>query len=204
MTDVTVLVGDCLASLLALPDQSVHTCVTSPPYFGLRSYDEASLRIDPSLPEEKRAWLDAELLQRCVHERMGAVYHSDDIPEDLRSYFVRAEIGLEDTPDAFVARLVEVFREVRRVLRDDATLWLNLGDSWAGAKSKAVQVSLSDYGCNGAASYAEAAARRSSRPAAPPRRWAATTALPSRPASRSPAFASLPTFFPASMPVLRP
>ena len=127
----TVLVGDCIDQMRALPDASVNCCVTSPPYFGLRSYDEASLRIDPSLPEEKRAWLDAELLQRCVHERMGAVYHSDDIPEDLRSYFVRAEIGLEDTPDAFVARLVEVFREVRRVLRDDGTLWLNLGDSYA-------------------------------------------------------------------------
>lgn len=62
---------------------------------------------------------------------MSGVYHSDDIPEDLRGYFVRAEIGLEDTPDAFVARLVEVFREVRRVLRDDGTLWLNLGDSYA-------------------------------------------------------------------------
>lgn len=126
----TVLVGDCIDQMRSLPDASVNCCVTSPPYFGLRSYDEASLRIDPSLPEEKRAWLDAELLQRCVHERMGAVYHSDDIPEDLRSYFVRAEIGLEDTPDAFVARLVEVFREVRRVLRDDGTLWLNLGDSY--------------------------------------------------------------------------
>ena len=64
---------------------------------------------------------------------MSGVYHSDDIPEDLRGYFVRAEIGLEDTPDAFVARLVEVFREVRRVLRDDGTLWVNLGDSYAGA-----------------------------------------------------------------------
>lgn len=133
MTDITVLVGDCLASLRTLPDQSVHTCVTSPPYFGLRSYDEAAFRIDPSLPEERRAWLDADLLQRCVHERMGAVYHSDDIPEDLRGYFVRAEIGLEDTPDAFVARLVEVFREVRRVLRDDGTIWLNLGDSYASS-----------------------------------------------------------------------
>lgn len=62
---------------------------------------------------------------------MSGIYHHDDIPEDLRPYFVRAEIGLEDTPDAFVARLVEVFREVRRVLRDDGTLFLNLGDSYA-------------------------------------------------------------------------
>ena len=51
---------------------------------------------------------------------MSGIYHQDDIPEDLRPYFVRAEIGLEDTPEAFVARLVEVFREVRRVLRDGA------------------------------------------------------------------------------------
>ena len=50
---------------------------------------------------------------------------------NLRNYGVEGQIGLEDTPDAFVARLVDVFREVRRVLRDDGTLWLNLGDSYA-------------------------------------------------------------------------
>ena len=88
MTDITVLVGDCLASLRTLPDQSVHTCVTSPPYFGLRDYQ------------------------------------------------VPGQIGLEDTPDAFVSRLVEVFREGRRVLRDDATLWLNLGDSYGRNPAK--------------------------------------------------------------------
>lgn len=83
MIGPTVLVGDCLASLSTLSDQSVHTCVTSPPYFGLRDYG------------------------------------------------VDGQIGLEDTPEAFVARLVEVFREVRRVLRYDGTLFLNLGDSYA-------------------------------------------------------------------------
>ena len=66
-----------------LPDRSVHTCITSPPYFGLRDYG---------------------------HD---------------------GQIGLEQTPDEFVAKLVEVFREVRRVLRDDGTLWLNLGDTYA-------------------------------------------------------------------------
>jgi DNA modification methylase len=49
----------------------------------------------------------------------------------LRDYGVDAQIGLEATPDAFVANMVEVFREVRRVLADDGTLWLNLGDSYA-------------------------------------------------------------------------
>lgn len=80
--------GDCMAGLRLMPDQSVNTCVTSPPYFGLRDYGHAG------------------------------------------------QIGLEETPDAFVARLVEVFREVRRVLRDDGTLWLNLGDSYARNPAK--------------------------------------------------------------------
>ena len=49
----------------------------------------------------------------------------------LRDYGVDGQIGLEETPDAYVTRLVEVFREVRRVLRDDGTCWVNLGDSYA-------------------------------------------------------------------------
>lgn len=60
------------------------------------------------------------------------IFNKSDVPDDLQRYFVRAEIGLEATPDAFVAELVDVFREVRRVLRDDGTVWLNLGDSYAG------------------------------------------------------------------------
>jgi len=51
----------------------------------------------------------------------------------LRDYGIDGQIGLEQTPEAFVAEMVSVFREVRRVLRDDGTLWLNLGDSYAGA-----------------------------------------------------------------------
>ena len=81
--EARVMVGDAIEQLRRLPDGCVHTCVTSPPYYGLRCYG---------------------------HD---------------------GQIGLEDTPEAYVARLVEVFREVRRVLRDDATLWLNIGDSYA-------------------------------------------------------------------------
>jgi len=83
MTSPRILIGDCLETLRGLPDGIVQTCVTSPPYYGLRDYG------------------------------------------------VSGQIGLEETPDAYVARLVAVFREVRRVLRDDGTLWLNLGDSYA-------------------------------------------------------------------------
>lgn len=80
-----LLQGDCLTVLRTLPAASVHCCVTSPPYFGLRDYD-------------------------------------DD-----------GQIGLERTPSEYVAKLVDVFREVWRVLRCDGTLWLNLGDSYASA-----------------------------------------------------------------------
>lgn len=77
------LIGDCRETLKAIPDRTVHCCVTSPPYFGLRDYGMSD------------------------------------------------QIGLEQTPQAFVAELVTVLREVRRTLRDDGTLWLNLGDSYA-------------------------------------------------------------------------
>lgn len=54
----------------------------------------------------------------------------------LRDYGVEGQIGLEPTPDEYVERMVEVFREVWRVLRDDGTVWLNLGDSYASARAR--------------------------------------------------------------------
>jgi DNA modification methylase len=64
------------------------------------------------------------------------IYHNDDIPDHLKKYFQAApEIGLGKTPQAYIAKMVEVFREVRRILRKDGTLWLNLGDSYAGSRA---------------------------------------------------------------------
>lgn len=63
------------------------------------------------------------------------IYRKDQIPPHLTDFFEPAEIGLEPTPEEYVARLVAVFREVRRVLRPDGTLWLNIGDSYAGGKT---------------------------------------------------------------------
>ena len=77
--------GRNLDLLAEMPAESVQTCITSPPYWGLRDYGE----------------------------------------ED--------QLGLEPTPKEYVENMVAVFREVRRVLRDDGTLWLNLGDSYAGS-----------------------------------------------------------------------
>lgn len=79
---LTILEGDCRETLKTLPDASIHCCVTSPPYFGLRDYGH------------------------------------------------NGQIGLEQSPDDYVAQMVSVFREVYRVLRDDGTVWLNIGDSY--------------------------------------------------------------------------
>ena len=51
----------------------------------------------------------------------------------LRDYGIDGQVGLEETPTEYVYKLVEVFREVRRVLKDNGTLWLNMGDSYAGS-----------------------------------------------------------------------
>lgn len=67
----------------------------------------------------------------------------------LRDYGVAGQLGLEPTPEEYVARLVEVFREARRVLRDDGTLWLNLGDSYAAQRGGTHQPAETLAGGNG-------------------------------------------------------
>lgn len=59
------------------------------------------------------------------------IYNKKDIPEHLQKYFEPAELGLEKTPEEYVAKMIEVFKEVRRVLKKKGTLWLNLGDTYA-------------------------------------------------------------------------
>ena len=67
------------------------------------------------------------------------IYPKSQIPENLHRYFKPAEIGAEPSPAEFVAALVAVFREARRVLADDGTLWLNLGDSYVHKKASGPQ-----------------------------------------------------------------
>ena len=90
--------GDAIEVLKTIPDQSINTCVTSPPYWGLRDYG------------------------------------------------IDGQVGIEETPEEYVAKMVEVFREVKRVLRNDGTLWLNLGDSYAGNCSQASNNGRAGFG----------------------------------------------------------
>lgn len=62
----------------------------------------------------------------------------------LRDYGVDGQIGLEESPEAYVNKLVEVFREVRRVLKKEGTLWLNLGSSYINKKIESEEMVLRD------------------------------------------------------------
>jgi len=62
----------------------------------------------------------------------------------LRDYGVEGQIGLEESPEAYVSKLVEVFREVRRVLKKEGTLWLNLGSSYINKKIESEEMVLRD------------------------------------------------------------
>ena len=111
-----ILMGDCLEQLPKIDPGSVQTCVTSPPYWGLRDYGS----------EE--------------------------------------QLGLERTPDEYVGRMVEVFRQVGRALRDDGTLWLNLGDSYSGA---GLGGGIDSQGINDSQKRAASAKRSGVRPIGP-------------------------------------
>ncbi|WP_240455779.1 DNA methyltransferase [Virgibacillus sp. Bac332] len=80
-----ILQGDSLSLLKTIPDNTIQSCITSPPYYGLRDYG------------------------------------------------VDGQLGLEESVSDYVQNMVKVFREVKRVLKNDGTLWLNLGDSYAGS-----------------------------------------------------------------------
>lgn len=140
---VRILTGDCRDVLKTLPDESVHCVVTSPPYFGLRDYGTASWEGgDPAcehivVDATRTPWAN-EVPGPNGREKNPEAGHWR--PKETGGHCgacgarrVDRQIGLELTPDAFVAEMVAVFREVRRVLRSDGTLWLNLGDSYAGS-----------------------------------------------------------------------
>jgi DNA modification methylase len=86
--NINVKIGDAREVLKNLPEKSIHCCVTSPPYYNLRSY------CDEDSPEKEK------------------------------------EIGTEQTPQEYVDNMVDVCREIKRVLRDDGILWINIGDSF--------------------------------------------------------------------------
>lgn len=151
---VRVIEGDCRAVLATLPDESAHCVVTSPPYWGLRDYGIAA-GIWGGDPACKHGWTAERVATeigkgnwsqgingRGEMQPGGVAAKRKPIRSEAeRAWCVscgawRGTFGLEPTLDLYVAHAVEVFRAVRRVLRPDGTLWLNLGDSYATGGGK--------------------------------------------------------------------
>ena len=137
-TMIRILSGDCRKTLLELEDASVQCCITSPPYWGLRDYGTADWEggegdcdhlsdrtnyekgFEGSKQATNKGTGNRDIIRHNVCPKCGAKR-------------VDSQLGLEPTPEEYVENMVEVFRQVRRVLKDDGTLWLNLGDSYNGS-----------------------------------------------------------------------
>jgi DNA modification methylase len=131
---VELLLGDCLDVLPTLPEKSVQCVVTSPPYFGLRDYGTAEWEggdeeCDHMAPP--RGGRNPETAAKQLTSHGTLYYQYTGTCGKCGATRKDSQIGLESTVGDYVAALVAVFRQIKRVLRDDGTVWLNLGDSYA-------------------------------------------------------------------------
>jgi DNA modification methylase len=150
---ISLLLGNSLEVLRELPDECVQTVVTSPPYFGLRDYG-----IEPSVwggdAGCEHVWGEVRRIASgnapsgkstlTTNNGRGPLpgdkYHEANAAEASTGQFCECGVwlgalGLEPTPELFVQHMVEVFREVRRVLAKDGTLWLVIGDTYAANRT---------------------------------------------------------------------
>ena len=142
MNDLNIIVGDCREEMAKLSEQSVQCVVTSPPYWGQRDYGTADFiggndpKCDHIAPVNRRAagfnkrYHGKEFATDKQGKTPGAYTGKCGKCGAVRS---SAGIGLEPDVHEWIDSMVEVFRGVWRVLRDDGTVWLNLGDKYAGS-----------------------------------------------------------------------
>ena len=149
MKTFELLHGDCRKVLATLPEASVQCCITSPPYWGLRDYGTANWQggdagcdhIDKEAEAERQrnhkglarnaTVVDGALRDKKIQNGIDKSFQYKTTCAICGAQRVDIQLGLEETPEDYVANMVAVFREVWRVLRDDGTLWLNLGDSYS-------------------------------------------------------------------------
>ena len=128
--------ANSLHILKTLPDESVNCVITSPPYYGLRDYGTATWEGgDPNCPHYRTTKINEGNSTGHKHmDEMGqsvgdAIYKT--VCPKCGAIRIDEQVGLEETPEEYIESLVNIFREVKRVLKDDGTLWLNIGDSYA-------------------------------------------------------------------------
>lgn len=141
-----IITGDCREKLKELEAESVQCCITSPPYWGLRDYGTATWegggagcdhKFDHSKREAKANNFvngDGRSTKSCTSwtTRSESEFYRDCPKCGARR--IDSQLGLEAAPELYITNMVAVFREVWRVLRDDGTLWVNMGDSYASGE----------------------------------------------------------------------
>lgn len=135
-----IIQGSCLDVLKTLEPNSVDCCITSPPYYGLRDYGTGKwVGGDPDCPHRRLSKFSEKTITGHRQEELvgnvGDAIYKTACPL-CGAVRVDEQIGLEETPEEYIDKLVSVFREVKRVLKDDGTLWLNIGDSYWGSGSR--------------------------------------------------------------------
>lgn len=132
---LTLYGGDCREVLASLPSDSVDCVVTSPPYWGLRDYGTASWEGGDAECDHVDPDWQARVANSPKQQTQVGSYQRQELQTCRKCGATRidSQLGLERTPEEYVANMVAVFREVRRVLKPSGTCWLNLGDSYAGS-----------------------------------------------------------------------
>lgn len=141
--------GDALTVLKTLPSESVHVCVTSPPYYLQREYgtavwDGGRLDCDHIVGRVTRTITGKSEKQTTNTGSMAS--ETKGVCAKCGARRIDKQIGREETPEKYVANLVLVFWELRRVLRSDGTLWVVIGDSYCGTSCKSKDQSSSTLG----------------------------------------------------------
>jgi DNA modification methylase len=136
-----ILQGDVIEKLKEIESGTVQCVVTSPPYWGLRDYQTASWEGGDESCDHSVAKINPLKVGGFTGERLRKEGGTEN--EKYLKYKNRCsdcgavkkdqQLGLEETPEEYVEKMVEVFRQIRRVLKHDGTVWLNLGDSYNGS-----------------------------------------------------------------------
>jgi len=132
---MNILQGDCLEVLKTLPECSVQCVVTSPPYYGLRDYGTATWEggdadCDHLEPKGSTIGMKSDTFHGSNTQEAHYIAYKNTCKK-CGAIRIDDQIGLEETPEKYVEKMVQVFREIKRVLKDDGVAWLNLGDSYA-------------------------------------------------------------------------
>ena len=124
---IKVLNGNCMEVLDQLPEKSVDSCITSPPYYGLRDYNTGKwVGGDPDCPHKRMTKIskDTDTGHKNMYEHgdvVGDAIYKSVCPK-CGATREDKQIGLEDSPEEYVESMVKVFRKVRRVLKDEGTV----------------------------------------------------------------------------------